>query len=141
MQIRDKNGRSALVVATASDCAAVRLWALSYGAYLGRYHKHGLGPKYRSPTCEVWYATDLFGSQSEPAVALKIMKQLDHLQAEVETRYNQGNGLDPQSVLDFRCTHLPSGPTSQCAQHVWKVTCCTVFVQFISLSHLFVGFK
>ena len=103
-------------------CGLLSWLTRSSGAYLGRYRKQGVAPKYKSATCEVWCAIDLFDAD-KAEVALKVMTRVEHLKAEVEARFNQGLGLDADSVLDFRCTHLPCGPSAEYPQHIWRVHC------------------
>ena len=55
---------------------------------------------------QVWAAEDTQDGAAK--VALKIVQQREYFEAEVRARYNGGNVLDGDFVLDLSRTHVPT---------------------------------
>eukprot|EP01047_Picozoa_sp_COSAG01_P087404 COSAG01_NODE_20103_length_970_cov_1.322618_1_plen_187_part_10 len=79
----DSHTHMMLDVAKSSRQGDVREWAVSFGAFLGRYHFDSGPPVHRSATCEVRFATDC---RTSGRVALKLMKNQHQFEAEMTGR-------------------------------------------------------
>ena len=109
----DRDGKTPTVVAMASDSKHLRSWGLTVGCYLGRYYMVHRRPVYRSATCHVYQCKDRL--RNEEPVAVKVVTNAAHLEAEITSRFADGELLDSRYVMGFLRLHVP---TEQ--QDEWK---------------------
>ena len=100
-------GVSVLSIAKGStQSKPLREWAVSFGAFLGRYHIDPGPPVHRSATCEVVFATEC---SSATRVALKLMKHQEQFSAEISGRQAGQTTLPSDVVISVSGWHTPEG--------------------------------
>ena len=104
----DLQGRTAINIARTSDSAELREWGRTYGLFLGRYEVVG-NPVHVSATCKVLFAKDM-DSRSEQQVALKLMRDRDQFEKELNSRrMHTGTALDSRCLVAAFAWHTPIG--------------------------------
>eukprot|EP01043_Picozoa_sp_COSAG02_P022755 COSAG02_NODE_1192_length_13974_cov_16.770378_2_plen_861_part_00 len=102
----DSHTHIMLDVAKSSQQPGVREWAVSFGAFLGRYHIDSGPPVHRSATCEVRFATDC---RTSGRVALKLMTNQHQFEAEITgRRVTDGSTLSAEIVCAVIGWHTPN---------------------------------
>lgn len=107
MESLDNEGRSALVVAAASGSRAVREWARKFKAFLERYRFDDGPAIHLSRGCKAVFAADLSGTPAE-LVVLKMMKNREQFEREIEARRRNGHDLDRSVVIGVLRWHTPA---------------------------------
>ena len=109
MDCLDSKGRRPLEVAAASEVRAVRHWARTFNAFLGRYRVDEGPPVHLSRGCKAVFASDLSVSPPE-MVALKMMKHRSSFEREIFARKKDGRDLTG-AVIGILRWHTPAGET------------------------------
>jgi serine/threonine protein kinase len=103
----NQDGVDVLKIASGSTAShPLRSWALSFGAFLGRYHIDSGPPIHRSATCEVVFAMDC---HTNTRMALKLMRHRHQFTAEISGRRTDGKMLPSDVVIDVCGWHTPKG--------------------------------